>query len=58
MKKIVLAAILLSGTILVTGCNTVAGFGTDLKKGAEHVGSALERAGNSAAPSHQSGQHR
>lgn len=51
MKKIVLAAILMSGAIVLSGCNTVAGLGTDLKKGAEHVGSALERAGNSAAPS-------
>ncbi|MBS5491829.1 MAG: hypothetical protein KHX35_05565 [Sutterella wadsworthensis] len=51
MKKIVLAAILMSGAIVLSGCNTVAGLGTDLKKGAEHVGSALERAGNSVAPS-------
>lgn len=51
MKKIVLAAILMSGAIVLSGCNTLAGLGTDLKKGAEHVGSALERAGNSVAPS-------
>ena len=38
MKKIVLAAILMSGAIVLSGCNTVAGLGTDLKKGAEHVG--------------------
>lgn len=28
------------------GCNTVAGFGTDLKKGANHVGTALESIGS------------
>lgn len=51
MKKIVLAAMIMSGAIVLAGCNTVAGFGTDLKKGAEHVGSALERAGSSGGGS-------
>lgn len=32
MKKIVLAAILMSGAIVLSGCNTVAGLGTDLKR--------------------------
>lgn len=42
MKKIVLAALMICGAVALAGCNTVAGLGTDLKKGADHVGSALE----------------
>lgn len=42
MKKIMLAAMMICGAVALAGCNTVAGFGTDLKKGANHVGTALE----------------
>ena len=46
MKKIMLAAMMICGAVAPAGCNTVAGFGTDLKKGANHVGTALERIGS------------
>lgn len=46
MKKVVLAALMICGSIALAGCNTVAGLGTDLKKGAEHVGTALENVGS------------
>lgn len=42
MKKIMLAAMMICGAV----ANTVAGFGTDLKKGANHVGTALESIGS------------
>ena len=45
MKKIMLAAMMICGAVALAGCNTVAGFGTDLKKGANHVGTALESIG-------------
>ena len=46
MKKIMLAAMMICGAVALAGCNTVAGFGTDLKKGANHVGTALESIGS------------
>lgn len=46
MKKIVLATMMICGAVALAGCNTVAGIGTDLKKGANHVGTALERVGS------------
>ena len=46
MKKNFLAALLLSAALALAGCNTVQGFGQDLKKGAEHVGAALGKAGD------------
>ncbi len=46
MKKVMLAALMICGSIALAGCNTVAGFGADLKKGADHVGTALENVGS------------
>ena len=46
MKKIMLAAMMICGAVALAGCNTVAGLGTDLKKGANHVGTALESIGS------------
>ncbi len=40
------AALLAAAAMALAGCNTVQGFGKDLSKGAEHVGSALEKAGD------------
>lgn len=56
MKKIMLAAMMICGVVALAGCNTVAGFGTDLKKGAEHVGSALENVGAKGQSQQQADQ--
>ncbi len=46
MKKITLFAAILCGSLLLAGCNTVAGFGQDLKKASAHVSQGLEKAGD------------
>ena len=46
MKKNFLAALLLSAALALAGCNTVQGFGQDLKKGADHVSTAIGKAGD------------
>ena len=40
------AAALIAAAFALAGCNTVAGFGQDLKKGSEHVSAALGKAGD------------
>lgn len=40
------AALLAAASLALAGCNTVQGLGKDISKGAEHVGSALEKAGD------------
>lgn len=44
MKKLCLAAI--AASFLLAGCNTMQGLGQDLKKGAEHVSTAIGKAGD------------
>ena len=44
MRKLIIAAAAAAG-ILLAGCQTMEGLGQDLKKGAEHVGAALGKAG-------------
>ena len=56
MKKNFLAALLLSTALALAGCNTVQGFGQDLKKGAEHVGAALGKAGDKISSKAESAQ--
>ncbi len=46
MNKLVLAAALICGSIALAGCNTVAGFGQDIKKASEHVSQGIEKAGD------------
>ncbi len=45
MRKL-LALPLMLAALGLAGCNTVEGFGQDLKKGADHVGQALGKAGD------------
>ena len=40
------AAALIAAAFALAGCNTVEGFGQDLKKGSEHVSAALGKAGD------------
>lgn len=37
---------LFAASLLLAGCNTMNGLGQDLKKGAEHVGAAIGKAGD------------
>lgn len=46
MNKLVLAAALICGSVALAGCNTVSGFGQDLKKATAHVSQGLEKAGD------------
>lgn len=45
MRKLLVLTVTLAALGL-SGCNTVEGFGQDLKKGAEHVGQAIGKAGD------------
>lgn len=54
MKKRLLLAAMLAGAFALTGCNTVAGFGEDLKKGSREVSEALGRAGDKLTRSAES----
>lgn len=45
MRKLLVLTVTLAALGLA-GCNTVEGFGQDLKKGAEHVGQAIGKAGD------------
>lgn len=56
MKKSLMILMILGSFVALSGCNTVAGFGQDLKKGSEHVSEALGKVGDSMtqkANSHQ-----
>ena len=46
MNKLVLAVALICGYIALAGCNTVSGFGQDIKKASEHVSQGLDKAGD------------
>ena len=58
MYKKLFAVAVVADVLILSGCNTVAGFGQDLKKGSEHVSEALGKVGDSMtnkANSHQQG---
>lgn len=45
MRKLIIAATAAAG-ILLAGCQTMEGLGQDLKKGADHVSTAIGKAGD------------
>ena len=47
MKKSLIVFAMIGSLITLTGCNTVAGLGQDLKKGSEHVSEAIGKMGDS-----------
>ena len=41
--KLTAVAAILAASVALAGCNTMAGLGHDLKKGAEHAGAAISK---------------
>ena len=54
MKKMMMLAAAIAGMTALAGCNTVEGFGQDLKKGAGAVGHAIGKAGDKISETAQS----